>query len=112
MAFVVAHDGALAKFDVAGAPAIVVAEDSHERGFLGIDKRAPDRFDGLSQPAVSVHDEEAPAQQGQRGELSLSETRPWQPTAPITELKLNYDFTGPEEEGLSRAERRQTLEAA
>jgi Zn-dependent peptidase ImmA (M78 family) len=51
-------------------------------------------------------------EQAQRGELSLSETRPWQPTAPITELKLNYDFTGPEEEGLSRAERRQALEAA
>jgi Zn-dependent peptidase ImmA (M78 family) len=47
-----------------------------------------------------------------RGELSLSETRPWQPNAPISELKLNYDFTGPEEEGLSRAERRQILEAA
>ena len=26
--------------------------------------------------------------------------------------KLNYDFTGPEKEGLSRAERRQILEAA
>jgi Zn-dependent peptidase ImmA (M78 family) len=51
-------------------------------------------------------------EQAQRGELSLSESRPWQPSAPITELKLNYDFTGPEEEGLSRAERRQILEAA
>jgi Zn-dependent peptidase ImmA (M78 family) len=50
--------------------------------------------------------------QAQRGELSLSETRPWQTSAPITELKLNFDFTGPEEEGLSRAERRQILEAA
>jgi len=48
----------------------------------------------------------------QKGELSLSEIRPWQPSAPITELKLNYDFTGPEEEGFSRAERRQLLEAA
>jgi hypothetical protein len=54
----------------------------------------------------------AALEQAQRGQLSLTESRPWQPTAPITELTLNYDFTGPEEEGLSRAERRQVLEAA
>jgi hypothetical protein len=54
----------------------------------------------------------AALEQAQQGELSLSEIRPWQPTVPITELKLNYDFTGPEEEGLSRAERRQILAAA
>lgn len=47
-----------------------------------------------------------------RGLLSLSECRPWQPSAPIAEVTLNYDFTGPEEEGLSRAERRHILEAA
>lgn len=47
-----------------------------------------------------------------RGQVSLNECRPWQPAAPISQVTLNYDFTGPEEEGLSRAERRQLLEAA
>jgi hypothetical protein len=53
---------------------------------------------GLEQPA--------------RGHMSLNECRPWQPAAPIAQINLDYDFTGPEEEGLSRAERRQLLEAA
>jgi Zn-dependent peptidase ImmA (M78 family) len=47
-----------------------------------------------------------------RGQVSLNECRPWQSAAPILRVTLNYDFTGPEEEGLSRAERRQLLEAA
>lgn len=51
-------------------------------------------------------------EQPTRGQLSLNECRPWQPAVPITQVTLNYDFTGPEEEGLSRAERRQLLEAA
>jgi Zn-dependent peptidase ImmA (M78 family) len=51
-------------------------------------------------------------EQPTRGQLSLNECRPWQPAAPIAQITLNYDFTGPEEEGLSRAERRHLLEAA
>jgi Zn-dependent peptidase ImmA (M78 family) len=47
-----------------------------------------------------------------RGKLALDECRPWQPNEPLASLKFDYDFTGPEEEGLSRAERRQMLEAA
>jgi Zn-dependent peptidase ImmA (M78 family) len=47
-----------------------------------------------------------------RGQVSLNECRPWQPAAPISRVTLDYDFTGPEEEGLSRAERRKLLEAA
>jgi len=47
-----------------------------------------------------------------RGQVSLNESRPWQPSSPISRMTLNYDFTGPEAEGLSRAERRQLLEAA
>jgi Zn-dependent peptidase ImmA (M78 family) len=47
-----------------------------------------------------------------RGQVSLNESRPWQPTSPISRMTLKYDFTGPEAEGLSRAERRQLLEAA
>lgn len=47
-----------------------------------------------------------------RGRLVLNEARPWNPTQSISRLELDFDFTGPEEEGLSRAERRQMLEAA
>jgi Zn-dependent peptidase ImmA (M78 family) len=50
--------------------------------------------------------------QARRGAVSLVECRPWQPSEPITNLSFEYDFTGPEEEGFSRAERRYLLEAA
>jgi len=42
----------------------------------------------------------------QRGKVSLDERRPWESDTPIATLELEYDFTGPEQEGLSRAERR------
>ena len=47
-----------------------------------------------------------------RGRLSLDERRPWEPDDAIARLKVDVDLTGPEEEGLSRAERRSLLEAA
>ena len=47
-----------------------------------------------------------------RGCLSLDERRPWDPDPPLSSLKVEFDLTGPEEEGLSRAERRSLLEAA
>lgn len=46
------------------------------------------------------------------GTMSIEERRPWQPSEALTQLTLEYDLTGPEEEGLSRAERRHLLEAA
>lgn len=48
----------------------------------------------------------------QRGRMSLNERRPWQPTSANSSLTIDYDLTGPEQEGLSRAERRHLLEAA
>ncbi len=51
-------------------------------------------------------------EEARRGRFSLDERRPWQPNTPLTQLVLDYDFTGPEQQGLSRAERRQSLEAA
>lgn len=48
----------------------------------------------------------------QRGRVSIEERRPWQPNPPIARLTLDFDLTGPEQEGLSRAERRHLLEAA
>lgn len=47
-----------------------------------------------------------------RGRISLDERRPWDPDPPLSRLAVDVDLTGPEEEGLSRAERRSLLEAA
>lgn len=47
-----------------------------------------------------------------RGHLLIEEFRPWQPSPALSQLALDFDLTGPEEEGLSRAERRRLLEAA
>jgi hypothetical protein len=47
-----------------------------------------------------------------RGRIALDERRPWDPDPPLASLNVDFDMTGPEEEGLSRAERRSLLEAA
>jgi Zn-dependent peptidase ImmA (M78 family) len=47
-----------------------------------------------------------------RGRIALDERRPWDPDPPLSTLAVEVDLTGPEEEGLSRAERRRLLEAA
>jgi hypothetical protein len=47
-----------------------------------------------------------------RGCMHLDERRPWDPEPPLSSLTVEFDLTGPEEEGLSRAERRSLLEAA
>lgn len=44
-----------------------------------------------------------------RGHLVLDEARPWDVEQTLTRLELDLDFTGPEEEGLSRVERRERL---
>ncbi len=47
-----------------------------------------------------------------RGRLTIDERRPWDPDPPLSTLAVEIDLTGPEQEGLSRAERRRLLEAA
>jgi predicted secreted protein len=74
------------------------------------DDRETNDHDGIGGPVV--RHVTAALEQAQRGLVSLDECRPWQPSAPITHVAFEYDLTGPEEEGLSRAERRQLLEAA
>lgn len=54
----------------------------------------------------------AAPQDGPRGRIELKESRPWQATDPIAGLAVDFDLSGPEELGYSRAERRQMLEAA
>jgi Zn-dependent peptidase ImmA (M78 family)/predicted secreted protein len=47
------------------------------------------------------------------GRLTLQEKRPWIRTGqPLSEFTLAFDMSGPEEEGLSQAERRHWLEVA
>lgn len=47
-----------------------------------------------------------------RGQIIMDESRPWAPNPPLSRLEVDFDLTGPEEEGLSRAERRSLLAAA
>lgn len=82
-----------------------------ESGFAIIrDDRTTADAEGIGGPMI--RHVTAGMEQGQRGQVSLDEARPWQRSAPISRVTLNYDFTGPEEEGFSRAERRQLLRAA
>ncbi|PYS67634.1 MAG: hypothetical protein DMF73_18840 [Acidobacteria bacterium] len=49
----------------------------------------------------------------QTGRMALAERRPWMPNSdPLEAFCVHYDLTGPEDEGLSHAERRLLLEAA
>ncbi len=49
----------------------------------------------------------------QYGQITLAERRPWiEDASPLEAFCVHYDLTGPEEEGLSHAERRLLLEAA
>lgn len=46
------------------------------------------------------------------GNLQLDERRPWGTDDPLSQLTFSLDFTGPEEAGLSRAEKRSLLSVA
>jgi Zn-dependent peptidase ImmA (M78 family) len=87
------------------------AEQLKQSGFAIVgDNRASLDEDGIG--SHTIRNLTAYPEVAVRGKLALDECRPWQPNEPLASLKLEYDFTGPEEEGLSRAERRQMLEAA
>ncbi len=58
--------------------------------------------------SITAHTDEP-----RRGQLTLDERRPWLPSVPpLSTFVLDYDLSGPETQGLSRAERRAALEAA
>ncbi len=46
-----------------------------------------------------------------RGTVTLEEQRPWLPSQPLSQVSLYIDLSGPEQSGLSRAERRHLLQA-
>jgi hypothetical protein len=82
-----------------------------QSGFVIVrDGHAPVDKDSIGGPVV--REVTAALEEAKRGTLSIDESRPWSPTEAISHLTLNYDFTGPEEAGLSRAEQRRLLEAA
>lgn len=74
------------------------------------DTRLSQTHDGVGDPTVrrvlAAPDNDA------RGLLHLEQRRPWLTDAPVAVLTLPFDLTGPEQSGLSRAERRQLLAAA
>jgi Zn-dependent peptidase ImmA (M78 family) len=86
-------------------------EQLRQSGFAVIrDGQESTDNDGVGGPVI--RHVTAMLEDANRGRVSLNERRPWQPNTPLTQLTLEYDFTGPEEQGLSRAERRRILEAA
>lgn len=86
------------------------AEGLKRSGFAVLrDAREAVDEDGIGNPALRTLTAETGTH---RGRVSLDERRPWQPEPPLNRLELDYDLTGPEEEGYSRAERRRMLEAA
>ncbi len=86
-------------------------EELNQSGFAVVH----DAREGADEEGIGSHTVRrvmAILEEAQRGRVSLDECRPWQPSDPLSRLELAYDLTGPEEEGLSRAERRRRLEAA
>lgn len=74
------------------------------------DERETIDGEGIGGPAirrVTAAPQDAPY-----GRLSIDEHRPWQPSEPLGNFTFDFDLTGPEQSGLSRAERRSRLEAA
>jgi Zn-dependent peptidase ImmA (M78 family) len=66
--------------------------------------------EGIGGPVIRRVTAEPPL--GQRGSMLLDERRPWDPHPPLFSFQVDFDLTGPEQEGLSRVERRNLLEAA
>ena len=66
--------------------------------------------DAIGGPVIRRVTAESP--EAHRGRMSIAERRPWDPDPPLKTMAVEYDFTGPEVAGLSRAERRSLLDAA
>lgn len=82
-----------------------------ESGFLIVqDTREAIDEDGIGSPVfrnVTAHLEDS-----SQGRINLAEQRPWQPHDSLSKLSFNFDLSGPELEGLSRADKRRALLAA
>lgn len=85
-------------------------DELHDSGFAVVENRVEERH-GESVGAVGVRRVTAQSK-AFCGRLELTEVRPWDHQQALTSFSMEMDFTGPEEVGLSRAERRRMLEAA
>jgi Zn-dependent peptidase ImmA (M78 family) len=86
-------------------------DELRESGFAIIHDNSEDRdVDGIGNATTRCVT--AAPERANEGRVALSEARPWESSTPLSKLILTYDFTGPEEEGFSRAERRKVLAAA
>jgi Zn-dependent peptidase ImmA (M78 family) len=74
------------------------------------DVREANDFEGIGSSVVRRVT--AAPKDGPKGVLDLREGRHWQPDAPIGSFRLDFDLSGPEEMGLSRAARRFILEVS
>jgi hypothetical protein len=77
-------------------------------GIVGDDVASPDD-DSVGGPVMRRITAASP--EPHRGTIAIEERRPWAPAPPLSKFQMDFDLTGPEEEGLSRAERRSILEA-
>lgn len=74
------------------------------------DRRENADLEGIGGPVVRRVT--AAVGEAQRGRVALAERRPWAPDPALAALDLEFDVTGPEQKGLSRAERRLRFEEA
>lgn len=82
-----------------------------ESGFLIVqDTRDALEEDGIGNPVF--RNVTAQLENSSQGRIDLAELRPWQLQDPLSELSFNFDLSGPELEGLSRADKRRALLAA
>jgi len=86
--------------------------DQLKKSGFGIVRDELEAIDGEGVGGPVIRRVTAEPNESYRGCLALDERRPWEPGEPITSLNVEFDLSGPEQEGLSRAERRSLLEAA
>lgn len=84
-------------------------DELNQSGFAVVrDERESLDSEGIGNPVLRRVT--AASLESHRGRMTVEERRPWQPHSPLSTFTADFDLTGPEEEGLSRAERRSLLE--
>lgn len=83
-------------------------DELRDSGFVIVGDRALEpEAESIGDPGVRRVTARPPEEY--RGRIVLGESRPWDTQQRLSQVDFDLDFTGPEEEGLSRAERRGLL---